>query len=181
MNNNDIIFLNSIHTWKHNKSTNPITIEQIRTINVLKFVDVGCGDGFYGKLVKYVHPNAKTIGVEKEPSYIKKWDLLSIYDEVICDDIVNIISDLTGDLIIFGDVLEHLEKEDVNRVIDKCVNNFSYIIINAPLGFQPQEHEIESEINRCGLSKVDFERFNILSYVEINENGLMFNCFIKGI
>ena len=174
-------FLTSIHTWKHNKSTNPVTLEQIKGINVSKFVDVGCGDGFYGKLMKYVHSDAHLIGVELEPTYITNWKLEEIYDEIINDDIRNVIEDLHGDLIVFGDVLEHLEKEHADEVIKISVNNFSYVIINAPLGFQPQEHKNESEIHRCGLSKTDFESFDILSYEEIIENGLMFNCFIKGI
>ena len=181
INDDEQNFLNSIHTWKHNKSTNPITLEQIKSMNISKFLDVGCGDGFYGKLVRYLHPDVHMIGVEKELSYITKWKLGEIYNEIINKDIANVIGNLRGDLIVFGDVLEHLVKEDADKVIKTSVDNFSHIIINAPLGFQEQKHAIESEIHKCGLSKIDFENYNILHYEEFNQNGLMFNCFIKGI
>ena len=175
----DYLFLNSIHSAKHNSSTNNTTINQIENIDLLLFVDVGIGDGFYGKLVKYLKPNVYMIGVEKEKSYIEKWNLKNIYNEIINDDIINVIQELKGDLIIFGDILEHLEKENATKVISTSVNNFSYILINSPVGFQEQEHEIHSEIHRCGLSKEDFINYNILNYEEFDDNR-MFNCLIKG-
>ncbi len=167
-----------IHTWKHNSAVNDITIEEIFKIKPKKVYDIGAGDGFYGKVLKHLFDNIYVIGIEKNPIYIKEFNLGNIYDEIINGDIIRLISEIYGDLIIFGDVLEHLEKQDMIDVLEIAVNNFEYVIVNSPLGFQPQSHKYEEEIHRCGLCKEDFEKYEILIFEVYDE--IMFNCFIKG-
>lgn len=167
------------HTWKHNPSVNEITIDQILKIKPKSIYDVGAGDGFYGKLLKYLLDyDAQTCGIEKNHIYIDQFGLKSIYDVVIIKDIVDIISKISGDLIIFGDVLEHLEKEGMINVLRTSVKNFKYIIINSPLGFQPQDHVYPEEIHRCGIEESDFKDYEVLDFKVYDE--IMFHCLVKG-
>lgn len=175
----NIEFPTHIQTWKHNSAVNNDTMRQILTTAPNVVVDIGAGDGFYGKLVRYCLPMAVTIAVEKREDYILQWKLKEIYNEVLNDDVVRVIDTLTGDLIIFGDVLEHLEKSSFVSVLDVAVKRFKYILINSPVGFQPQPHQFEEEIHRCGISNEDFKNYRIIEY-HAYCNNLMFNCLLGG-
>jgi len=166
-------------TWKHNEVVNEDTMRQLLTLKPSRVIDVGVGDGFYGKLVKYCFPKTFVLAVEKRIDYILNWKLDEIYDEVVCDDIVNVIDKLEGDLIIFGDVLEHLEKIDAVRVLSEAVKRFNYVLINSPVGFQPQEHHLPEEIHRCGFDCEDFEDYQVMEFHTYCD-GTMFNCLLLG-
>ena len=168
-----------IQTYKHNNVVNVDTLRQITIASPKIFVDVGAGDGFYGKLIKYYDVSIQSYAVEKTEKYIEMFKLHDIYDIVYMDDIKNLINTLKGDLIIFGDVLEHLEKEQSNYVLNKSIENFKYIIVNSPVGFQAHLHENINEIHRCGLCEDDFKYYNVIEY-NTYCNGAMFNCFVKG-
>lgn len=183
MNNKNKIFPSHIYTRKHNNSVNDDTMRQINTIAPQKAIDFGVGDGFYGKLLKYLLPTCYTVGIEMEKSYIEKFGLMEIYDElIVCnleDFIDEIIDDNDYDLAIFGDVLEHLVEDSAKEVIKKAASLFSYTIINSPLGFQEQAHEITSEIHKCGIEQHMFDDYVILEW-HIYCNNTMFNCLLKG-
>lgn len=169
-----------IKTFKHNRSVNAVTLRQILTIQPKTAVDVGAGDGFYGKVLKHFFPALHVTGVELTGVYVKRFCLERIYDELIVDDIVNVVDGLGGDLVIFGDVLEHLEKCDSTEVLRKAVENFRFIIVNSPVGFQPQTHKsLTSEYHRCGIDYEDFVEYNVLEYHTRCRN-LMFNCLLLG-
>ena len=175
----NIAFPEYIKTWKHNSSTNIDTMRQIIMIHPYVVVDCGAGDGFYGKLIRYCFPDANIIAVEKTTEYIKKFNLNLIYDDVLNRDLVDAVKELSGDLVIFGDVLEHLQKDMVRPVLDDAVNNFKFVLINGPVGFQPQEHPNPNEIHRSGLDYSDFRSFRVLEYHSFCENK-MFNCLLCG-
>ena len=175
----NIVFPSDIQTWKHNSSVNLDTLRQIIMIQPRTFVDVGAGDGFYGKLVKRFFPICYAIAIEKNKAYLAKFNLASIYDKVIHDDIIEAIEKIDNvELMIFGDILEHLEKGLSTKVLKKGAEKSSFIIVNSPLGFQPQQHEYEEEIHRCGLNYSDFESYKVLEYKEFDKN--MFNCLLLG-
>lgn len=172
--------LSKIHTWKHNAVVDEDTLLTLKSLSFEKVVDVGCGDGFYGKLIKGLRDNVFVIGIEKNPIYKDKFELENFYDILLILDIRDTIKDIFADLIIFGDVLEHLEKVDCMNVLKVAVKHSKYILINSPLGFQLQDHEYKEEWHRCGLEKEDFKAFNLISYKEYVERGAMFSCLIKG-
>lgn len=176
-------FLQSIHTWKHNNVVNEDCLAQFRAINAMSVIDVGPGDGFWGKVIKYVCASTQVWGVQLEVSYIQKWQLNRVYDKIINNDIALVIPHLKGQLILMGDVLEHLQKEDAVNVLKTAVDNFSFVMVNAPIGFQRQDHQISSQIHRCGLSWEDFKDYNILRYIQYPHQGDVdvFHCLIEGI
>ena len=143
------------------------------------FVDVGAGDGFYGKLIKRTIPECKTLAIEKNNVYLEKFELNKIYDELWNEDIITAIDKQESkDLIIFGDILEHLEKQPSSEVLRKSLDKTKFVIINSPLRFQKQEHKYEEEIHRCGLDYSDFEKYNVLEFNVFDE--IQFNCVLLG-
>lgn len=80
-------------------------IPKSKGINVL---EIGCGAGATLNKIKYLWPNAKTVGVEIVDDVAK---LASIYNEIIVGDIETLELPYEKDyfdVIICGDVLEHL-------------------------------------------------------------------------
>lgn len=84
-------------------------------------LDIGCGHGFYHKLLS--HHFKKFDAVEVWEPYIEEYDLKKLYDNVFNVDILNFEFD-HYDIIIMGDILEHLSREDgvnlLNKLKDKC-------------------------------------------------------------
>jgi tetratricopeptide (TPR) repeat protein len=74
-------------------------------------------------------------GIEVFPDYIQEHQR-AIYDDIYIGDAFEVIDRLADyDLIILGDVLEHLKKEKAWQFLDKCAAHCnSYLILNIPLG-----------------------------------------------
>lgn len=113
--------------------------------------DVGPGEGTYIDLIETgmynPWPNGNVhywVGVEIWDPYIHKYGLLDKYDRVIHDDIRNypFIGDtnreVDNDLIIFGDVLEHMPEDDARALIVKAKQYFRYILVSVPIVHAPQ-------------------------------------------
>lgn len=109
-----------------------ITKNYSQSQNIL---DVGPGVGTYSDLLKPYgyHMDA----LEIYDGYVLAYDLKNKYKEVYVDSIVNFDSS-PYDLVILGDVLEHLTIEDAHSVLEKCKN----VIVAVPYN--------------CPQSKVDF-------------------------
>lgn len=95
-------------------------------------LDVGVGEGTYSMLLKpYGYKNIDAVEVY-EP-YIKQFDLKSKYSEVF---LINILDfDFTKkhyDCVILGDVLEHIDKDNARKLIDKLLTVTENIIISVP-------------------------------------------------
>ena len=165
-------------TTKHNPTVDEITLRQIVKICPSSVLDVGCGDGFYGSVVKQVFPFAYVAGMDLNPKWVDYCKDLEVYDEVFEFDL-STYDFGTYDLVIFGDVLEHLEKSAAMESLTRCLQTSKFVIVNGPVGFQPQEHEDWQEIHRCGIERSDFDGLNVVQYTE-TEPGVMMNCLIKG-
>ena len=79
-------------------------------------IDVGAGSGTYCRLLRPYVP-ASYAAIEIYQKNITQYKLRDLYDDVWLDDVRNFKS-LEADLIIFGDVLEHMTKEEAIKVWD---------------------------------------------------------------
>lgn len=106
----------------------------IDQINPKTILDIGAGSGTYAKLKK---PGQYWKGIEIWNPNIEQFRLKDFYDEIICADARQI--DLgKHDLVILGDVLEHMSKEDACALLDKCKQS-KFVIVSIPLGHYPQD------------------------------------------
>jgi len=171
-----------VSTNKHNVFSNYHAHRQIRMIRPISATDVGTGDGYWGKALSLLCPECAVTGVELSSKWYDHSAPLGVYSTMINDTMVNAINQVSGDLIIFGDVLEHVPKEDAMATLSLATSRFRYVIINTPVGFVAQEHEDTEEIHRCGLTREDMNEFDVMEYQESDGKieYKVFNCLIRG-
>lgn len=107
----------------------------LRRNDIKKIIDIGCGEGTYWNLLEKDTKDKniyKWIGVDVWEPYIDRFQLFSKYDDVIIGDVREIALP-DGDCYIFGDVLEHMTKEEAKKVIASIPKD-KHLIISIPLG-----------------------------------------------
>lgn len=109
-----------------------------------RFLDVGPGRGTYRTLLRqrgYLRMDA----VEIYGPYIEAFGLRDLYDHVYAEDI-RTFAYTWYDVVIFGDVLEHLTASDAARVVDFARSHSGLIIAAVPY-LRPQ---IGSQLDGSG-------------------------------
>lgn len=136
----------------------------LKRIDPAKIVDFGAGVGKYGDMVwALLGDNRRVDAVEVfEPS--AKWlETTGRYKNVFNVDLKDWVAKENYDLGIFGDVLEHLEYEEIKQLLKKHkeAGTFKYTMIIVPLG--------DVEQGSCGGNKAE-EHKSIISEVLITED-----------
>jgi len=143
-------------------------------------LDIGPGAGKYGRLVRAASPKARIEAVEIDRSYIKEFKLNDVYDRVHINSIQKFVEshyDTTYDLVIFGDVIEHLKKSEGQDVLNFFVYRCKHIIVQWPHGYVQntwEGHVHENHISVWGKS--DFSNFKFKWY----QKGFMRLVVVKG-
>lgn len=122
-----------------NKST---VQEWYRAIDPDIVVDIGPGEGTYAKLMNGINTRAIWFGIEAWGPYVGKYHLHDHYDEVIIADIRYTALERVAtrpDLVIIGDVLEHLTKPEAQQTLDRLRTWCPNVIVSIPLIHLPQE------------------------------------------
>lgn len=98
----------------------------------ISILDIGAGSGTYYNMLNPLGYK-KMDCVEAFAPYISKFDLKSKYNNIFYSDVVNLQIDYSNyDLVILGDVFEHIEKEK-SRILLKDIYPTD-IIIAIPFG-----------------------------------------------
>ncbi|WJZ48547.1 class I SAM-dependent methyltransferase [Actinomycetia phage DSL-LC01] len=104
------------------------------------FLDVGPGEGAYGKLVREHSPLTVRHAVEIWAPYVETYRLESIYHKVfICD--ARIFFNYKYDLVILGDVLEHMSRDEAKALWSIVGCHAKAAIISMPIIHYPQGEE----------------------------------------
>ena len=104
-----------------------------------KILDVGFGSGVYGKLLRaFYYQNIDGVDVYSEN--IKEMGLDLIYDTIFIENILDFDFDFYN-LIIMGDVLEHIDLESSKKLLSKFINEnkCDHIIISIPYEYEQEE------------------------------------------
>jgi len=157
--------------------------DMIRIIDYIQpktVLDVGCGYGRWGYLVReimdivhtrYAKETWQTIidAVEIYAPYITPAHNY-IYTKIYTEDIRTFNPNMVYDLIILGDIIEHLDKPEAQTVIDKLRPLCKNLIITTPNGYIPQGEVLNNphEIHKCGFSQDEF----------IKQDALVIDCGI---
>lgn len=103
-----------------------------------RVLDVGPGIGTYSDLLR--EAGYKIDAVEIYQPYLDKYNLLSKYDNVYIEDILNF--DISGyDVIILGDVLEHIPLKEAQELIIKIKQGGKQCLVAVPYMMPQGEHE----------------------------------------
>ncbi|WPO74015.1 class I SAM-dependent methyltransferase [Streptomyces sp. KN37] len=108
--------------------------------------DVGPGDGTYARLFRTAHHGVWWTAIEIHKPYIRKYGLKNtakrtgMYDEVHNLDAREAPDHLFHrDLVIFGDVLEHMPREDAVTLLQRAEAAGAWnILVSAPIIEAPQ-------------------------------------------
>ena len=99
---------------------------------VVLYLDVGAGDGAYGKLLNNY---AEIDGVEYFKKYIEEFKLEKIYNKIYNIDICKFEFDYY-DVVIMGDVLEHIEVKEAQKLLNYMYDRVDEIIIVVPYNYE---------------------------------------------
>ncbi len=150
-------------------------VKKLTSNSIFTVLDVGPGAGIYGQLV---NKNMTVIGsvdaVEVWEPYIRKFNLNKIYTHVaVCD--IRDWSNFSYDLVIFGDVLEHMSRDDARAVWDFAAKRAKFAYISIPIVHYPQgeydgnpyeehveDHWHHEEILDWFPGIVDHEQFSVV-------------------
>lgn len=160
-------------SWKHISTV----LEKIYDFSPNSVLDIGMGFGKWGFLLReYLEVwsdrynksewQVKIDGIEVFESYILETHRF-LYDVIFINDVREIIAEVDSyDLIIIGDVLEHLPKQDALFVVQQCVKKAKVILINLPLGVWIQgelfDNPYEKHISVWSIG--DFEHHNVKTH-----------------
>lgn len=151
-------------------------IQRMRPESVL---DIGPGVGKYGIIVKRLRELGTPIGslaaVEIDESYIEQFNLKDIYDVVQLGDaslLPDVGPDAAWDLVILGDVLEHMRKSRGVDLIEYLYYRTKYIVLVVPIDYiqgAVDGHAAEAHISTWYAG--DFTRYRARVYSSTSPNG----------
>lgn len=155
-------------------------------VPVRRILDVGAGAGAYGKLIRECWDEANKISnieydvalegslqleaVEIFEPYVERFKLKEIYDEIHINSVRNILYTGLYDLVIFGDVLEHMNKEEAIEVWDTLKRSSKFLYLSMPCKIPEKPWSVgydqdpsEGDENKYELHQYDWTYNEILS------------------
>lgn len=112
-----------------------LLLKYIDNKGMTKFLDVGAGSGKYGKMLSDWDLDYRMDAVEPDLEYAKEYKLHEIYNHLYLDTIQSFIygyPTYCTNVVIFGDVLEHLPKSTGIDVLEHFIYRCNYIIVVTP-------------------------------------------------
>lgn len=113
-------------------------VDTLSTLDITSMLDIGAGAGIYGKLFREHFPKAQREAVEAWEPYIAEYRLNDLYQVVHHTDVKN-HSNFNFDIVIFGDVLEHMTKSEALEIWEKTAKSAKFALISIPIVHYPQD------------------------------------------
>src|SRR5215510_8223513 len=106
-----------------------------RLIRHESVLDIGPGEGKYGRMLRRVRPDIKLVGVELDAGYVEQYKLHDLYDEVWVSDAAELMNDpdSTFDAVIIGDCIDHMRKSAGLDLLIFLVYRSKLIAVKFPL------------------------------------------------
>lgn len=144
-------------------------------------LDVGPGRGKYGQMLRAAQPDATIRAIEIEAEYIERFDLRRWYDHVRIAPAVRLLDnpEAAWDVVVLGDVLEHMPKSDGVDLLHFLVYRARYLWVQWPMryiqgamdGFRHECHiSAWTEADIQGLN-ADYVKFDITPLEAYAING----------
>jgi hypothetical protein len=159
-----------------NAENKPWVQEKIKEINPSIVLDIGAGAGIYLDVVRNALGNEPVVhAVEIWEPYVQYFNLKDRYNRVFEMD-AREVQDFNYDLVILGDILEHMPEEDAVHLWNRISKQAKYAIISIPivhyhqdaLNGNPYEVHVEEDWNTDRV----LEKFsNIIEYKEFAVTG----------
>lgn len=111
----------------------PQSLDKITSV-----VDVGAGFGGWREFLGPFMPRSRWTAIECWPPYADRFMLRHRYHDVVVADVREINPFPPADLVIFGDVLEHMPSGDARQVWDRARRAAWRLVIGIPVRPYPQ-------------------------------------------
>lgn len=151
-----------------------ITLAGTITPTPSKALDVGCGYGKHGVLLReYLYPTPIVDGVEAWEPYVKQNKLEGIYDTLYVSDVLDLDNETLDeyDLVVMGDVIEHIEKDKALDLLDRIKG---WIVIATPFNyFHTDEGLPPTEAHVSHWSLKDFKDTGRLEHHEVSYGAII--------
>lgn len=145
------------HSAGENKEFVRTFLEKIKPYTI---VDIGAGAMMYGHLIRETI-DAHITAIEIWKPYIDFYPYDRVYDNVINSDARN-YNDYNVDLVIAGDVMEHMSEADMCALALKIRAQAKWLLISVPIIHYPQGHiennpfeeHIQEDLNYDELKRI---------------------------
>ena len=160
----------------------PWALEKIREIDPKTVLDCGAGAGTYLDLIKAnLGYQTIVVGVEAWYPYIIKYDLEDRYDILYPIDVRDMAS-FQYDLVILGDILEHMSEDDAVLLWNRISEEAKYALISIPIIHYEQgainDNPYEVHVEEDWTTEKDLQKFsNIVEYKEFSQTGVFIAKF----
>jgi phospholipid N-methyltransferase len=150
-----------------------------RLVHHESVMDIGPGEGKYGRILRRVQANTRLIGVEHDADYVEQYKLRDLYDEVWILDAAELMNELDRnyDAVIIGDCIEHMRKSIGLDLLNFLVYRSKIIALKFPLQMLQnawQGHKSEAHVSVW--SEHDFRGMDYL----FAERNFICLVFIRG-
>lgn len=100
-------------------------------------LDIGPGRGKYGAMVRELRPEARLTGLEVEAEYVERFGLRALYDDVHVGAAAVLLDNVgaSWDLVILGDVIEHMRRSEGLDVLHYLVYRTRYLWVQWPMRY----------------------------------------------
>ena len=157
----------------------------IKDLNPRFVLDIGPGSGVYGEMVRDVANPNQFYAIEVYAPYISTFNLERFYDEVIVSDVRHVDSELISnfDVVIIGDVIEHMHWHEAREVLTKLFMRNRNVIISFPVLHLPQEswdgNTFEKHVDHWSVSDMDGFLADVEDLVEVVDryHGDVLACY----
>lgn len=154
------------------------TIEDFFKNNpVLRYLDIGAGAGKYGKMLRDLYGDSvEIIALEPWNPYIEEFELNKIYNQVKEIKAIDLLQDVEfeTDIVILGDVLEHMRKSDGLDLLHFFNYRCQAIIIQWPTNYlQNTEYGNALEAHISSWNTDSFNDFDVIGKATEGYNNLI--------
>jgi len=141
-----------------------LIVSFLRVVQPKTFLDIGAGAGKYGDMIQAIDPDVDSVAVELEEDYIEKFGLISKYKKVLAFSAINLITptyfEMTFDVVILGDVIEHMRKSEGIDLLNFLIYRSRWIVVVFPHGYiQNAVDGYHAEAHISAWSESDFQGF----------------------